>query len=78
MKGEDTRFLRLERAEAFVRSNPRTSPWLRQALEETAQRNPLDVLNEVEMLRLLLLRRLARTSPAVSSPCSDGEDGAQL
>ncbi|WP_420560016.1 hypothetical protein [Tepidicaulis sp.] len=74
MKGEDMRSLRFEQAEAFVRSNPRTSPWLRQALEETAQRDPLDVLNEVEMLRLLLLRRLAGASPAVSSSCS-GEDG---
>jgi hypothetical protein len=69
MKGKDMRSLRLEEAEAFVRSNPRTSPWLRQALEETAQRDPLDVLNEVEMLRLLLLRRLARASSDGSSFC---------
>ena len=69
MKGKDMRSLRLEEAEAFVRSNPRTSPWLRQALEETAQRDPLDVLNEVEMLRLLLLRRLARASSGGSSFC---------
>ncbi|GAK44352.1 conserved protein [Tepidicaulis marinus] len=69
MKGKDMRSVRLEEAEAFVRSNPRTSPWLRQALEETAQRDPLDVLNEVEMLRLLLLRRLARASSDGSSSC---------
>lgn len=38
-------------------ANPRTSEWLKDALRAAISRDPLDVLNELEMLNILLKPR---------------------
>lgn len=42
---------------AWVLAHPGTSPWLRAALEAALVRDPVEIANDVEMLRHLLLPR---------------------
>ena len=39
---------------AWILSHPRTSPWLKDALRAARERDPVVVLNELEILTLLL------------------------
>lgn len=47
----------IERRIAWVLAHPGTSPWLRAALETALARDPVEVANDVELLRHLLLPR---------------------
>ncbi len=47
----------INRRIAWVLAHPRTSPWLRAALEAALMEDPVAVVNDVEMLRHLLLPR---------------------
>jgi len=39
---------------AWILAHPRTSPWLKDALRGARERDPVEVLNELEILTLLL------------------------
>lgn len=39
---------------AWVLAHPGVSPWLKEALQAARERDPVDVLNELEILSLLL------------------------
>lgn len=48
---------RLRQAETrieWVLANPRMSPWLKEALRSALDRDPVDVLNDLELLAILL------------------------
>lgn len=52
---------------SFVIDNPRTSPWMKEALREARTRDPNDVLNEIAILRFLLERRAEYAGAGLSS-----------
>lgn len=39
---------------AWILAHPRTSPWLKDALRAARERDPVEVLNDLETLNLLL------------------------
>ncbi|WP_294331816.1 hypothetical protein [uncultured Sphingomonas sp.] len=47
----------IEHRIAWVLAHPGTSPWLRAALEAALAGDPVEIANDVEMLRHLLLPR---------------------
>jgi hypothetical protein len=47
----------IERRIAWVLAHPDTSPWLRAALQRALAEEPVAIVNDVEMLRHLLLPR---------------------
>lgn len=42
-----------------VINDPQTSDWLRWALRSALERDPIDVANDAELLRILLVRRVS-------------------
>lgn len=58
----------------WVLHHPGLSSWLKESLRLSLVRDPLSVLNELEVLRCLSERRLA--VQAVSAACSDGRSDA--
>jgi len=60
---------------AWVLAHPRTSPWLKEALRGARQRDPIEVLNELEILNLLLRTECEtrfRSAPPISKTDADG------
>lgn len=53
---------------AWVLSHPRTSSWLKDALRTSRDRHPVEVLNELEILNLLL-RTECETKIRIAFPC---------
>lgn len=47
----------IDRRIAWVLGHPGTSPWLKAALEAALRNDPVEIANDVEMLRHLLLPR---------------------
>lgn len=41
----------------WVLAHPKMSPWLKEALRSALDRDPIDVLNELEILAILLRHR---------------------
>lgn len=46
-----------ERRIEWVLAHPGMSPWVKDALQTALDRDPIDILNELEMLRVLLTPR---------------------
>lgn len=40
----------------WILSSPDMSPWIKTALESARQRTPIDVLNDLELLNLILVQ----------------------
>ncbi|MFL9828353.1 hypothetical protein [Rhodoplanes sp. SY1] len=56
----------------WVLDHPRTSPWLKNALRSALLCDPIQIVNEVEMLReLLWFRSDAAVHKALQHPCDD-------
>lgn len=54
---------------AWVLAHPRMSPWLKEALRGARERDPVEVLNELEILNLLL-RAECETKIEIAFPTS--------
>jgi hypothetical protein len=70
--------LTLEERIAWILANPRSSAWLKQALESANGRDPVAVLNDLEILNLLLrkkaeasIQNALSSSPSVPSDASN-------
>ena len=64
-----------EQCIAWILAHPRTSTWLKDALRGARQRDPVEVLNELEILNLLLridCDARIRTRLLVSESKADG------
>ena len=60
---------------AWVLAHPRMSPWLKEALRGARERDPVEILNELEILNLLL-RTECETRIRIAFPDSMlGSDG---
>jgi hypothetical protein len=58
-RGPDT-FDEIETQVAFILNCPRTSDWLKEALRNALPRDPIAILNDLEILTLVLRRRATR------------------
>ena len=58
---------------AWILAHPRTSAWLKDALRAARERDPVEVLNEVEILTLLLRTECEGRMRLESETATDGQ-----
>jgi len=58
---------------AWILAHPRTSHWLKDALRAARERDPVEVLNELEILNLLLRTECEERMRLESETATDGQ-----
>ncbi len=58
---------------AWILAHRRTSPWLKDALRAARERDPVEVLNELEILTLLLRADCEKRMRLESETATDGQ-----